>query len=120
MAVAKRECLICFGIVRATWRQPLPVPCRCLPALHKECWNQWMQHAGPVCVICRSIDRRLAPPQHQEGAFYQLIRHGIDRASGLFMVFLLFYFIILVLRPAPADVPQPMTGYPPWPSARDL
>lgn len=56
------DCLICFGPQKVRWVPP--TRCECRVVLHEECWGEWVQKGGPICIICRKGEHELAPPYY--------------------------------------------------------
>ncbi len=60
--------------------------------MHQACWNRWIEHAGPVCLICR-----YRPPA-QAIIYYEQRPRRPDPYTLLFYIIAGIYVIFLMWR----------------------
>jgi hypothetical protein len=90
------ECLICFDPIRRPWKQP--ISCDCRPAIHKYCWDSWVNAAGEVCIICRAYD--YTPEDVEQAAVLIAVappRHPRPIQFLLFLSVLWFLYLFVVI-----------------------
>ena len=87
------ECLICFDPIRRPWKQP--ISCACRPAIHKYCWESWVNVAGEVCIICRADKYGYTPEDGEEVAI--VIAVAPPRRQQWSLQFLLFLSVLWFL-----------------------
>jgi hypothetical protein len=89
------DCLICLAPLRTTWRPPHTAYCFCRPPVHQACWTRWVEHAGPVCLICRYRSQPAIvyyePPRRRP-----LV--AVDPQMLLFYIAIVSYVILLLWR----------------------